>query len=192
MENPLIWLVLIAYILGSIPFSLLIGRFFAKTDIRKAGSHNVGATNLTRLAGAKLGFLGFILDFLKGVAAVWIAATLIEGNLAKSLAAFAAVIGHMYPIWLRFKGGKGVATYFGVLVTLGWMIALPTMLVWVGAFYKTRYSSIASISSMVAACIFAIITPFFAVCCVIGALVIWKHKGNIQRLLNGTEGAFKK
>ena len=202
---------LVGYLLGSIPFGLLIAKTHG-IDIRKHGSGNIGATNVLRTLGKKWGVLVFVLDALKGVLAVLVAAWFLGnltplGNLHFSavglgiVAGIACILGHNYPIWLGFKGGKGVATSCGVLLGLAPLAVSVGLLIWVAVFYSSRYVSAASIAAAVIVPLVvlarALITgsPVDAVfwfSLVASALAIWRHKANIQRLLAGTEHRFEK
>lgn len=194
-----------SYLLGSIPFGYVIGRI-AGIDIRRAGSCNIGATNVVRVLGKRYGYPVFVLDFLKGFGAVKFSMLLATGpppafNLPEVfgiIAAACSVVGHIYPLWLRFKGGKGVATSAGALLALtalGGLIALAT---WIAIFWLTRYVSVASITAA-AVLPFAILviswrsqsaktTFYFSICA--AGLVIWRHRSNLSRLMQGTEPRF--
>lgn len=191
----------VAYLLGSIPFGYLLVRVFLGQDIRSVGSGNIGATNVLRSGARGLGAATFLLDALKGCAAVWlgaaIAAYLAPGlapRNAQALAAVFAVLGHMFPVWLGFRGGKGVATGFGVfLIAAPWaaLAAIGTFFVVVAS---TRYVGLGSIIGAASFPIYAwfIVSgsrpPFFlAAQCVVALLIIVKHHANIGRLLSGTE-----
>jgi glycerol-3-phosphate acyltransferase PlsY len=180
-----------AYALGSIPFSYLVARFFGVADVRKVGSGNVGATNVMRSAGRGPGLLAFALDAAKGAAAAMIASAVApEGWLAPWSAA-TAVLGHMYPVWLRFQGGKGVATGVGAFIPLAPPAALGGVTAFVVVLAATRYVSLGSIAGAVALPVVARLTgsptPVVATAALVGALVIWKHRGNLARLSRGTE-----
>jgi len=198
---------LVAYLLGSIPFGYLLVRIFRKEDIREKGSGNIGATNVMRSGSKGLGAATFILDVLKGCCAVllcgWAAVRL---GLAQdvrtngiAVAALFVVLGHIYTIWLGFRGGKGVATAFGVFLALAPLAALAGLGVFVVVFALTRYVSLGSILSAVSFPIFALLMPHtprtlwaMAVLFVIPLIVIVKHHQNIARLMNGTEYRFGK
>ena len=181
-----------AYLLGSVPFSFFVARWFGVKDVRQVGSGNVGATNVMRSAGKGAGLLALVLDAGKGAAAAWLAG-LIEpqGSVLPPLAAAAAVVGHMYPVWLGFRGGKGVATGAGAFVPLAPAATAGSFLVFAVTTALTRYVSIGSLAGATALATF----PFAlgsppAVCWAavfVSALVIWKHRGNLQRLMKGTE-----
>jgi len=232
----LIVIALTAYLLGSIPFGYLLVRIFRSQDIRRTGSGNIGATNVIRSGAKGLGAATFLLDTLKGVVAVAVARDLIVAALpawppiaplswqgspamrldtAASIAALAAVLGHIYPVWLRFKGGKGVATAFGVLLQLAPLAALLGLTVFVVTVSLSRYVSLASILAAITIPLAALLLPtglwmmhgggsqssidFYrsahpplktAALILIPAIVIAKHHANIRRLLAGTEYRF--
>jgi glycerol-3-phosphate acyltransferase PlsY len=198
-----------AYLLGSIPTGYLLVRLFRHEDIRAVGSGNIGATNVMRSGGKGLGVATFLLDMLKGCSAVWLGGFL-GGILlpstpfrsAQALAALVAVLGHMFPVWLRFRGGKGVATGFGVFLVAAPWAALAAISVFFIVGFLTRYVSLASILGSACFPLFAWYftrtqasgprpTPFFiAVECAVAFLIIVKHHQNIRRLLAGTESRF--
>lgn len=196
------WLIpLVAYVLGSIPFGLLIVKARGGPDIRKAGSGNIGAANVTRTAGAVAGALTLVLDAGKGYLAVWLAGHWTGGNIRWMMAAaVAAVIGHMFPVWLRFRGGKGVATGLGVLLPICWEAVLAGAVLWLAVVAFWRYSSLGSI---VAAVVLPLLiyglyapghTPPASVTLgtvVISLLILAKHRGNMERLIEGTENRLK-
>jgi len=176
------------YLLGSVPFGLLITRAAGLGDVRKIGSGNIGATNVLRTGNKGLAALTLLLDALKGAAAVLIASALApEAALA---AGFGALIGHLFPVWLGFKGGKGVATYLGVLIGLAWQGALVFAVAWLGVALLTRYSSLAALVATIATPValyilgFPVIAALFAL---MSLIVIVKHRANIARLVAGTE-----
>jgi glycerol-3-phosphate acyltransferase PlsY len=197
----------LAYLLGSMPFGLILVRIFRNEDIRTKGSGNIGATNVIRSGGKGLGAATFLLDAAKGALAV-IAAHMVASQLhlgqpaAQNLAATAAlcaIVGHIYNVWLGFKGGKGVATGFGVFLAISPISALISLLIFIVAFVLSRFVSLASILASVAFAALALIrgygrlTPFLlAVCVIIPLIVILKHHANIRRLLAGTEYRFSK
>jgi glycerol-3-phosphate acyltransferase PlsY len=178
----------LGYLLGSVPFGLLLTRAAGLGDIRAIGSGNIGATNVLRTGRKGLAAATLILDGLKGFAAVWIAARF--GPLAAIAAAVGAVIGHMFPVWLRFKGGKGVATTLGVMWGLSWPVGAVTCAAWLAIAAAFRYSSLAALLSIVIGAIVAWLTVDWRVALAISLLVplVWvRHHENIARLLNGTE-----
>jgi glycerol-3-phosphate acyltransferase PlsY len=198
---------LVAYLLGSIPFGYLLVRFFRKEDIRQKGSGNIGATNVIRSGSKGLGAATFILDLLKGCCAVLLCGTVaarlglapdVRAN-GISIAALFVVLGHMYTVWLGFKGGKGVATAFGVFLALAPWAALAGLGVFALVFAVSRYVSLGSILSAVAFPVFALLMPHAprtpwatTVLFVIPLIVILKHHQNMARLMKGTEYRFGK
>jgi acyl phosphate:glycerol-3-phosphate acyltransferase len=197
-------LVVVAYLLGSIPTGYLLVRLFRHEDIRSVGSGNIGATNVMRSGGKGLGAATFLLDVLKGAVAVlvaaWIApqfATGVPPRNVEALAAVVAVLGHMFPVWLKFKGGKGVATGFGVFLVAAPMAALAAIGVFAVILLITRYVSLASILGAASFPVFAWVlvrgdkpAPFVAAQMIVALLIIIKHHQNIGRLLTGTENRF--
>jgi glycerol-3-phosphate acyltransferase PlsY len=178
----------LGYLVGSIPFGLLLAAAAGKGDIRKIGSGNIGATNVLRTGSKWLAAATLLLDLAKGYLAVFLAWRWFPE--AVPLAAFAAVLGHCFPVWLKFKGGKGVATNAGVCFGLAWPIGLAYALVWLGVLALTRISSLAGMSAVVAAVIAAAIfgqPVFVPVTAGIAALVIWLHRQNIKRIAAGIE-----
>lgn len=195
--NPWILSISIAYLLGSIPFGYLLVRIFRKQDIREQGSGNIGATNVARSGAKGLGVATLLLDLGKGYAAVMIAMHLAPTvyDLAVA-AAVAAVVGHVFPVWLGFRGGKGVATALGVFLALTWPSGLAIFLVFVVVFALTRYVSLASIVGSASFPLFGFhfVKPWTPMVVFgflfIPLLVIVKHHANIRRLLSGTESRF--
>jgi len=187
----------IAYLLGSIPFGLLIVKALGGPDIRAIGSGNIGAANVTRNAGKLAGILTLLLDAGKGYAAVWLAAHYTHGNIRwMMIAAVCAVVGHMFPIWLGFKGGKGVATGLGVFLPICWQAVAAAIVLWLAVVIFWRYSSLGSISAAVALPLFVYLLyapghappEFFTLgTVVISLLVLIKHRPNIARLVAGEE-----
>jgi len=183
----------LAYALGSIPFGLLITQMAGLGDIRKIGSGNIGATNVMRTGHKGLGILTLLLDGGKGFAAVTLASALYSTDYILFAGLF-AVIGHIFPVWLRFKGGKGVATAIGVLFAVHWMIGLSVCLIWLTVFFFMRISSLASLLSLGYSSIAAyVIAGDMAalLCLMLGLLILFTHRSNVQRLLEGTEHHFK-
>lgn len=183
---------LIAYIIGSFSSSYVLGKVLKKTDIRAYGSGNAGATNAVRVFGKKIGALAFILDVLKGVLAVYIGNMLLGYN-GKLIAGFFVVAGHNWPIFLRFRGGKGIATSFGILLSIHWPTAIAILLVFIVVAVISRYISLSSIASAIVAPIAVIImkkpfdTNFFVMTSLLAILAIFRHRENIKRLLEGKE-----
>ena len=188
MNGTVLLALLIGYLLGSIPFGLLLTRAAGKGDIRDVGSGNIGATNVLRTGSKGLAIATLLLDALKGAAAVVIAQKLWPD--AVSFAAAGAMIGHLYPVWLRFKGGKGVATLLGVLAPLLPVAALVYAVVWVGLLLILRISSIAGMAAAASAPVTAAVLgeqALFPMLLGFALLVIWKHRENIGRLAKGEE-----
>ncbi|MEI2734651.1 MAG: glycerol-3-phosphate 1-O-acyltransferase PlsY [Rhodoblastus sp.] len=176
------------YLCGSIPFGLVLTKLFSTTDLRSIGSGNIGATNVLRTGRKDLAAATVLLDALKGTVAVLIAARF--GPAAAGVAGLGAFIGHIYPVWLKFKGGKGVATFLGVLVALEWRAALVFAIVWLGVAFATRYSSLAALVGSLAAglSMFALGRPALGNLVVLLILILfWKHSDNIRRLRMGVE-----
>ena len=192
MDSPMTVLALcavIGYLLGSIPSGMVLARMMGLGDLRKIGSGNIGATNVLRTGNKGAAALTLILDALKGVVAVLIARRL-GGADAAQLAALAAFLGHCYPVWLGFRGGKGVATLMGVALGLAWPIGLVFAVVWLGMLAITRISSAGGMSAAISAPIAAFFMgwPHYALAlAIMAALVLWRHRANIQRLMAGTE-----
>jgi acyl phosphate:glycerol-3-phosphate acyltransferase len=198
---------LAAYLLGSIPFGFLLVLLFRKEDIRSKGSGNIGATNVVRSGAKGLGALTFLLDACKGYAAVlvsgyvaaWTGLSPVPGVNAMAVAALFAILGHMYTVWLGFKGGKGVATAFGVFVAIAPWAAFASLWTFIAVLALSRYVSLASIVGAAAFPIFALVLRhssygiwLMTVIFMAPAIVIAKHHENISRLLHGTEYRFGK
>ena len=176
------------YLLGSIPFGLVVTRAAGLGDVRKIGSGNIGATDVLRTGNKKLAALTLVLDALKGTAAVLLAG--LYAPEAALLAGFGAFLGHLFPVWLGFKGGKGVATYLGVLIGLAWQGALVFAVVWLIVAFLTRYSSLAALVAAIAVPVslfFLGLRDTAALFAVMSLIVFIKHHANISRLLSGTE-----
>jgi glycerol-3-phosphate acyltransferase PlsY len=187
LAGPLLSLV-VGYLLGSIPFGIVLTRAAGAGDLRQIGSGNIGATNVLRTGRKGLAALTLLLDGLKGTAAVLLAETWSPGHGA--LAAAGAIFGHLYPVWLRFRGGKGVATLMGVMAGLHWPSSLIYAAVWLGTLGLTRYSSLAGVAAAITAPAAAAVLGRFDLVLLylaFGLLVFWKHRGNVERLLAGTE-----
>jgi glycerol-3-phosphate acyltransferase PlsY len=198
--------VVASYLLGSIPFGYLAGRL-AGVDIRKVGSGNIGATNVVRLLGKRYGYPVFALDFVKGLAAVTLSSTVARTaqppwpspETLGIFAAMSAVLGHSFPVWLKFRGGKGVAVSAGALFGLMPLATLVGVAIWILVFLTTRYVSAASIAAAMALPFVIWITTrvdesrgqalFYASLC-LAAFVIWRHRSNVSRLIDGSEARF--
>ncbi|HLI22141.1 MAG TPA: glycerol-3-phosphate 1-O-acyltransferase PlsY [Stellaceae bacterium] len=179
----------LAYFCGSIPFGLIFTRLAGHGDIRNIGSGNIGATNVLRTGNKKLAAIVFVCDFIKGFVPVFIAWRF--GAEAAAAAAVGAPLGHIFPVWLGFKGGKGVATGGGVLVAYCWPIALLAVLVWLVMAIVFRYSSLAAVTAAIAVPVYAWlmrppgISPIAIT--VIALVVIWRHRSNLVRLIRSEE-----
>lgn len=192
-----------AYLLGSIPSAVWIGKNFYGIDVRQYGSGNAGATNTLRVLGKKAGFIVLGIDALKGFAAASLALFILpdagdENHLLiyKMVLGFVAVLGHVYPIFAGFKGGKGIATLLGIVIALNAWLALYCFLLFVVTVSITRYISVGSMLSAMVSPLIAFwlnhynINPLFYFCCVVAALVIYTHRSNIKRLAAGSENRF--
>jgi len=196
-------LVIGSYLLGSIPFGYLAGRLVG-IDIRQAGSGNVGATNVVRVLGKGYGYPVFALDVLKGFAAAKISMLMAPGRpqewnspeIFGILAAISSVLGHLYPPWLKFKGGKGVATSAGALLALTPIATLIGVAIWIIVFWLTGYVSLASVIAAVVLPIVILFLswhqnkPLFYFSACVAAVVVWRHRSNLSRLIRGTESRF--
>ena len=197
MPDPISWqlalpyllaALVFGYLLGSIPFGLLLTRAAGLGDVRKIGSGNIGATNVLRTGNKKLAALTLLLDALKGTAAVLLAGQF--GPDQALVAGLGAFLGHLFPVWLGFKGGKGVATYLGVLIAVAWQGALVFAVAWLVVAFVTRYSSLAALVAAVAVPVALYLLGFVqaAELFVLMSLIVFvKHRANIGRLLSGTE-----
>ena len=178
-----------AYLLGSVPFGLVITRLLGLGDVRKIGSGNIGATNVLRTGNKPAALATLLLDAGKGAIAVLIARA-IAGEDAAQLAGLASFLGHLFPVWLRFRGGKGVATFLGTLLALAWPVGLACCVTWLATLKLTRLSSasalVASASAAVWALLFGLVS-LIALVLALAALVWVRHAANIRRILAGTE-----
>jgi len=187
-------LLIFAYLSGSIPTGVILAKAFSNVDPRTQGSKNIGATNIYRTAGKKLGVITLLGDILKGLIPVVIARGALESHFWIGAVALAAFLGHLYPIFLKFKGGKGIATGLGAFLALAPLSAILSLLVFLAAVYKWRYISLGSLTATAAFPIFlALLNPHpiyipFAV--IIGVLIFYRHRENIERLLGGRESKF--
>lgn len=199
---------LIAYIIGAFPTGYIAGKL-GGIDIRKVGSGNPGATNVTRVLGKRFGYPVFVVDFCKGLVPVLLAAAIARQcglgafatDLCIAVGGIFSVVGHSYPVWLRFQGGKGVATSLGVIFGISWIAALIASGVWIVMFKTTRYVSVASMIAAIALPVTMMVLLFlqnlrspvlvyFSAC--LTAIVIVRHRSNISRLISGTEPRFAK
>lgn len=189
MTREMLFALALGYLLGSIPFGLILTRLAGKGDIREIGSRSIGATNVLRTGSKLLAALTLLLDCLKATAAILIARDLF-GGLSAPYAAAGALLGHLYPVWLGFRGGKGVATLLGILIGLQlWPAALVYAGVWIFLLATLRISSLAGMTAAVSAPIvaFALHSAYFPLLLGFALLVLWRHRENILRLTKGTE-----
>jgi glycerol-3-phosphate acyltransferase PlsY len=199
---PILWLlILLGYGLGSIPFGYLLVRARSGGDVRTMGSGNIGATNVARTAGWSIGVATLLLDTAKGFFAVWLAGHFSGGNIRFMMyAGLAAILGHIFPVWLKFSGGKGVATALGVFLMISWAAVAAAVAIFVIVVLFWRYVSLASVSAAAALplLVYLLYAPGHAPPVAVTAgtllaavLVIVKHRGNIERLMAGTESRFE-
>jgi acyl phosphate:glycerol-3-phosphate acyltransferase len=183
--------ILVAYLVGSVPFALLLARRWGAADLRLVGSGNVGAANVLRASGVRAGVLVAVLDIAKGAASVALASHLSNVAAAPAVAGFSAIVGHIYPVWLRFRGGKGVATACGVFSVLTPVAVPPSLVVFLLTVWGTKYISLGSIVASVALPSIAYVTgassASLAAAFAAAALIIFRHRSNVARLLDGTE-----
>ena len=203
MPDPISWSLVwpyflaafaVGYLIGSIPFGVILTRLAGAGDLRTIGSGNIGATNVLRTGHKGLAALTLLLDALKGTAAVFVGYKIGAAGgvaiLASLLAGLAAFVGHTFPVWLRFRGGKGVATYIGVLLGVSWAASLVFCAVWLAVAFLTRYSSLSALIAAVAvpaALLLSGDTPVGLLTVLLSALLIYKHRTNIRRLAAGEE-----
>ena len=188
----LVLIILVSYLFGSIPFGLILTNIFLKKDIRKVGSGNIGATNVLRTGNKTIGYLTLILDVLKAVAPVlYIKFNFPELIYISSLSVF---IGHVFPVWLKFKGGKGVATYVGILFSINYVLVLVFIFAWLMIFFISKYSSLGSILSSLIIPIFIYFNlgyenEYFFI--IMFVLILFTHRENVKRLINKEESKTK-
>jgi glycerol-3-phosphate acyltransferase PlsY len=180
-----------AYFIGSVPFALLLARRWGGDDLRRIGSGNIGAANALRASGVRAGVLVAVLDIAKGAASVALAMRLSGDARVPAAAGVAAIVGHIYPVWLRFRGGKGVATACGVFSVLTPMAVPPALLIFLTTAWATRYVSLGSILATIALPPIAYATGHtdaaITAACAASVLILFRHRGNILRLRDGTE-----
>ena len=188
MTREMLFALALGYLLGSIPFGLVLTRIAGKGDVRDIGSGNIGATNVLRTGSKPLAALTAMLDCLKATAAILLAKSLF-GDESAAFAATGALIGHLYPVWLRFRGGKGVATYLGILIPLVPVAAAIYAAIWVLLLLTLRISSVAGMTATVSAPITSAVlhSSYFLMLLGFTMVVLWKHRENIVRLTKGTE-----
>ena len=195
LTDPVLWPLFLTallggYLSGSVPYGLILGKMAGLGDIRASGSGNIGATNVLRVGGKKLAAATLLLDALKGTVPVLVASRF--GMDYALLAALGAFMGHLFPVWLKFKGGKGVATSLGVVFGLSWQLGVILCLVWLVVAYFSKYSSLSALSAFTIAPFLAVTMTqdlrMFSLMVFITILVFIKHRANIKRLLDRTEG----
>jgi glycerol-3-phosphate acyltransferase PlsY len=191
-----IFIALFGYLLGSLPTGLILAKLFSKVDPRKLGSKNIGATNIFRTAGKALGVLTLIGDLLKGAIPVWIAVQWGESDLWIAAAGLTPLLGHVFPIFLGFKGGKGVATALGVYLVISPIAVLIEFVIFAGIVWKWRFISLGSITCATTIPILLAFfrsdsQVYFILSVIIAALILYRHQSNISRLLQGTENKWK-
>jgi acyl phosphate:glycerol-3-phosphate acyltransferase len=190
------------YLLGAIPFGLLLAKLARGRDVRRAGSGNIGAANVARVAGLWAGLATLLLDAGKGAAAIWLAGLLTHDHMAWVMAAgIAAVLGHLFPVWLKFRGGRGVATTAGVFLPIAPLAVVAAAMIWIVAMAAWRYASLSSILAAAAMPLLLYwlyapgyhppeVVSFAAI--IASLLVIWRHRANLERLVAGTEPRFSR
>ena len=187
-------IIILAYLIGSIPFALILARRWGATDLRSIGSGNLGAANVMRASGVTAGVLVALLDMAKGAASVWLAVSLSTGAAVPAAAGLAAIVGHIYPVWLRFRGGKGVATACGVFTVLTPLAIPPALAMFAAVVWLTKYISLGSVVASIALppLAYALGSPAPTVLASIAAsiIIVFRHRSNVLRLRTGTERRF--
>jgi glycerol-3-phosphate acyltransferase PlsY len=189
--------IILSYLLGAVPFGLIFSRLFSNVDVRSVGSGNIGATNVLRAAGKKAAVLTLFADALKGLVPVLIAKALFHDDVTTVLSGAAAILGHNFPVYLKFKGGKGVATSYGVVLAVAPGIGLACLAVWLMAAFVWRYSSLSALLSFALYPVLTFITsagsgPLGLLSLFIFGMIYYRHRENIKRLLAGTESKIGK
>jgi glycerol-3-phosphate acyltransferase PlsY len=183
--------IIAAYLIGSIPFALILARRWGASDLRLVGSGNLGAANVMRASGVTAGVLVALLDMAKGAASVWLAARFSAGPALPAVAGVAAIVGHIYPVWLRFRGGKGVATACGVFSVLTPLALPPALAIFAAVVWLTKYISLGSVLASLALppLAYALGSPAPAVLAALAAsiIIVFRHRSNVVRLRTGTE-----
>jgi len=194
LPESMISVVLAAYLLGSVPFALLLARRWGARDLRRIGSGNLGAANVMRASGVTAGLLVAVLDIMKGAASVTLAARLSDSAAAPAAAGLAAILGHIYPVWLRFRGGKGVATACGVFSILAPAAILPALGLFFTTVWLTKYISLGSVLASIAlpplAYALGSRSPAVIAAAAACAIIVFRHRANLGRLRSGTERRF--
>lgn len=189
-------IIILGYFLGSIPFSFISSKYLGQIDIRKHGSGNPGSTNVYRVLGKKAGAFAFLGDFLKGLVAALIGKAILGSIDGGAICGMAAIIGHCYPVWIGFKGGKGVATTAGIILGLNPVLWVIILTIQFGLIFATKYVSLASIvaSSMlpIISLLLNLPTTFVIYTFFIGAFIVYRHKANLGRLIKGEENKITK
>jgi glycerol-3-phosphate acyltransferase PlsY len=187
----MVTILLAAYLIGSIPFALILARRWSIDDLRLVGSGNLGAANVMRASGVKAGILVALLDMSKGALSVWIARQLSVDSAAPAVAGVAAILGHIYPVWVRFRGGKGVATACGVFSVLTPLAVPPAFALFLAVVLVTKYISLGSLIASIALPPLAYLTGSSAAAvgaaCAASAIIVLRHRSNVERLRAGTE-----
>lgn len=192
IENALLVLLLwalIGYLIGSIPFGVVVARVMGLGNLREIGSGNIGATNVLRTGSKPAAAATLILDAAKGAVALLLARSL-AGEDAAQVAALAAMIGHCFPVWLKFKGGKGVATFLGILLALAWPVGIAACVVWLIAAGVTRMSSMGGLASAAMSSVLVVLMGHgtaYGLCILLTIIIFWRHRENITRIRAGTE-----
>jgi len=180
-----------AYLIGSIPFALILARRYGGADLRLVGSGNLGAANVLRASGVTAGVIVALLDMAKGAASVWIAEQVGPGPLVPAAAGLAAIVGHVYPVWLRFRGGKGVATACGVFSMLTPLALAPALAIFAVAVWLTKYISLGSVLASIAlpplAYMLGSSAPAVIAASAASLIIVFRHRGNVGRMRTGTE-----
>ncbi|WP_299025014.1 glycerol-3-phosphate 1-O-acyltransferase PlsY [uncultured Sulfitobacter sp.] len=192
IENTLTVLLLwamLGYLIGSIPFGVVVARVMGLGNLREIGSGNIGATNVLRTGSKPAAAATLVLDAAKGAVALLVARAL-AGEDAAQLAALAAMIGHCYPVWLKFKGGKGVATFIGIMLALAWPVGIAVCAAWLVGAALTRQSSMGGMIAAAASSILVVLMGYgsgYVLCLILTIITIWRHRANIARIRAGTE-----
>lgn len=192
IENSLTVLLLwaaLGYLVGSVPFGVVVARVMGLGNLREIGSGNIGATNVLRTGSKPAAAATLVLDAAKG-AIVLLLARALAGEDAAQVAALAAMVGHCYPVWLKFKGGKGVATFLGILLALAWPVGLVCCAIWLAAAAIWRMSSVGGMLSAAASSILIVVMGYgtgYLLCVALTVIVIWRHRENLRRIREGVE-----